>query len=125
MLDIVEKELQRRMLEDYNQDAEEDEIAQGCMASMIMFVRQLNKKHVEDMYMSMNNNAPGRIYVVDATFPDYVDFDGSPINTKRIDDHDIEYTRTDAFIEKAVSYIQQYWIWNTKMIDDFRKYMEE
>ena len=47
------------------------------------------------------NKAPEKIYVVDATFPDYVDFDGSPINTKRIDDHDIEYTRTDAFIEKA------------------------
>ena len=43
VLDIVEKELQRRMLEDYNQGAEEDEIAQGCMASMIMFVRQLKK----------------------------------------------------------------------------------
>lgn len=49
----------------------------------------------------MKANAPEKIYVVDATFPDYVDFDGSPINTKRIDDHDIEYTRTDAFIEKA------------------------
>lgn len=47
------------------------------------------------------NEAPEKIYVVDSTFPDYVDFDGSPINTKRIDDHDIEYTRTDAFIEKA------------------------
>lgn len=44
---------------------------------------------------------PKKIYVVDATFPDYVDFNGSPINTKRIDDHDIEYSRTDAFIEKA------------------------
>ena len=47
------------------------------------------------------NEAPDKIYVVDATFPDYVDFDGSPINTKRIDNRDIEYTRTDAFIEKA------------------------
>lgn len=47
------------------------------------------------------NEAPEKIYVVDATFPDYVDFDGSPINTKRIDDHDIEYTRTDAFMKKA------------------------
>lgn len=43
VLDIVEKELQRRMLEDYNQGVEEDEIAQGCMATMIMFVRQLKK----------------------------------------------------------------------------------
>lgn len=43
VLNEIEKELQRRMLEDYNQGAEEDEIAQGCMASMIMFVRQLKK----------------------------------------------------------------------------------
>lgn len=36
----------------------------------------------------------------------------------------VEYTRTDAFIEKAVSYIQQHWIWNKKIVEDFRKYME-
>ena len=36
----------------------------------------------------------------------------------------IEYTRTDAFIEKATSYIQQHWIWNTKMIEDFKSYMK-
>jgi len=30
----------------------------------------------------------------------------------------------DAFIEKAVSYIQQNWIWNTKIIEDFKKYMK-
>ena len=40
-------------------------------------------------------------------------------------EYHIEYTRTDAFIEKAVSYIQQNWIWNTKIIEDFKKYMEE
>ena len=48
--------------------------------------------------------APEIIYVADTTFPDYVNFDGSPINTKRIDDHDIEYTRTDAFVEKALKW---------------------
>jgi hypothetical protein len=37
----------------------------------------------------------------------------------------VEYTRTDAFIEKATSYIQQHWIWNTKMIEDFKNYMKE
>ena len=42
----------------------------------------------------------------------------------KIFDKDIEYTRKDAFIEKATSYIQQHWIWNTKMIEDFKKYME-
>ena len=43
----------------------------------------------------------------------------------KIFDKDIEYTRTDAFIKKATSYIQQHWIWNTKMIEDFKNYMEE
>lgn len=42
---------------------------------------------------------PDKIYIVDATFPDYVDFDGSPINTKRIDDHDIEYIRKYALVK--------------------------
>jgi hypothetical protein len=37
----------------------------------------------------------------------------------------VEYTRTNAFIEKATSYIQQHWIWNTKMIEDFKNYMKE
>lgn len=43
VLDEIEKELTRRMLVDYNQGAEEDEVAQGCMATMIMFIRQLKK----------------------------------------------------------------------------------
>lgn len=30
----------------------------------------------------------------------------------------------DFDIEKAVSYIQQNWIWNTKIIEDFRNYMK-
>lgn len=47
------------------------------------------------------NEVPEKIYVASATFPDYIDFDGSPINTKRIDDHDIEYIRADAFMKKA------------------------
>ena len=44
VLDAIEKELTRRMLEDYNEGAEEDEIAQGCMASLIMFVRQMKEE---------------------------------------------------------------------------------
>ena len=42
----------------------------------------------------------------------------------KIFDKDIEYTRTDVFVEKSVSYIQQHWIWNTKIIEDFKKYMK-
>ena len=44
--------------------------------------------------------------------------------SKRSCDDDVEYIRKDAFIEKATSYIQQHWIWNTKIIEDFKKYME-
>lgn len=81
----------------------------------------------------MKANAPDKIYVVDVTFPDYVDFDGSPINTKRIDDHDIEYIRTDAFIEKACKWMEKngcgYWLDdsvlpNRDLIEEFRKYMK-
>jgi hypothetical protein len=35
-----------------------------------------------------------------------------------------EVNSTDALIEKATSYIQQHWIWNTKMIEDFKNYMK-
>lgn len=79
------------------------------------------------------NEAPERIYVADTTFYDYVDFDGSPINTKRIDDHDIEYTRTDAFIEKARKWFKMQnegvdsdgnYECDMTDFEDFRKYME-
>ena len=32
--------------------------------------------------------------------------------------------KEDKFIEKAVSYIQQHWIWNTKIIEDFKNHMK-
>ena len=49
-------------------------------------------------------------------------------------DNDIEYTRTDAFIEKACDWLEKngcgYWLDdsalpNRDLIEDFRKYMEE
>lgn len=52
------------------------------------------------------NEAPERIYVCDGVFPNHVDREGSPINTKRIDNHDIEYTRTDLFIESACEFLK-------------------
>ena len=55
----------------------------------------------------MKANAPEKIYVANNVFPTYVDWDGSPINTKRIDKDDIEYIRADAFIEKAADYIKK------------------
>ena len=69
----------------------------------------------------MKANAPEKLYV---DVQD--DFDDSFLYgfIEKSGDEDIEYTHTDAFIEKAVSYIQQHWIWNTKMLEDFKNYMK-
>lgn len=45
--------------------------------------------------------------------------------TEKRKDDDIEYVRTDAFVDKATSYVQQHWIWNTKMIWDFVNFIKE
>ena len=70
----------------------------------------------------MKANAPEKIYVC---IPDD-DIVGTASTQKGFPHQFVteEYTQTNAFIEKATSYIQQHWIWNTKMIGDFRKYME-
>ena len=81
----------------------------------------------------MEQEAPEKIYVVDTTFPDYIDFDGSPINTKRIDDHDIEYIKKDAFIEKAKKWFEKQNEWfgpngnrhcDMESFEDFINYMK-
>lgn len=59
------------------------------------------------------NEMPERIYIFD-----YNDAMVTPL------EGDTMYVREDAFIEKAVLYIQQHWIWNTKIIEDFRKNMK-
>lgn len=56
----------------------------------------------------MKSNAPERIYVCDNVFPTHVDWDCSPINTKRVNDYDIEYVRKDAFIEKAEKWFKSH-----------------
>lgn len=53
------------------------------------------------------NNVPEKIYVADNVFPDHIDWDGAPINSKRIDDSDIEYIQTNAFIEKAKKFFEE------------------
>ena len=45
--------------------------------------------------------APDKIYVAKTTFPEYVDWEGSPINTKEVSDNDICYIRKDALMEWA------------------------
>jgi hypothetical protein len=67
------------------------------------------------------NEAPEKLYLDTTDNPDNVWLRAfrPPFNTCGI-----EYTRTDTLIEKATSYIQQHWIWNTKMIEDFKNYMK-
>ena len=65
----------------------------------------------------MKANTPDRIWIDPTT--------DLPKLSGHIDKDSVEYIRADAFIEKAVSYIQQHWIWNNKIIEDFKNYMEE
>ena len=69
------------------------------------------------------NEAPEKIYLYpsDRAGEEYEDEWGD----RPWGEDNIEYVRKDAFIEKATSYTQQHWIWNTKMIEDFKKYMEK
>ena len=64
--------------------------------------------------------APEKIYLVN----DDLNIKREWYKTKQVGFETTEYTRTDAFIEKATSYIQQHWIWNTKMIEDFKNYVK-
>lgn len=68
----------------------------------------------------MKANAPEKVYFSVIENSTHYFIEGIPYEREYI-----EYIRTDAFIEKATSYIQQHWIWNTKMIEDFKKYIEE
>ena len=80
--------------------------------------------------------APEKIYIFENPIS------GTPDDrwlSKRSCNDDIEYTRTDAFIEKACQFIKEHHhefsFWNTeeyelgfstqKFIEDFKKYMEE
>lgn len=84
--------------------------------------------------MKRTYEIPQRIYlVIDPVW-------GSmSVNYNRNDTNNIEYTRTDAFIEKACQFIKEHHhefsFWNTKeyelefstqkFIEDFKKYMEK
>ena len=87
------------------------------------------QKHVEDMYMSMNNNAPEKLWIDPST--------DLPKLSGHIDKNSIEYTRTDAFIKKACEGIERllsgYIIRNfhfgdsyemDTLIDDFKNYLK-
>ena len=67
------------------------------------------------------NEAPEKIYLQEPT----------KVRTEKKYDNDVEYTRTDAFIEKACEYLMDYEFNDSptiadrrKRVDEFRKYME-
>lgn len=82
----------------------------------------------------MKENAPEKMYISPTSFEVGEAF--TSILTSKSKE-DIEYTRTDAFIEKACEFLKSYrqeiyngesyiaGIVNDKTIEDFRKYMEE
>ena len=42
---------------------------------------------------------PDKIYIAAQTFPNEIDWDGSPINTKKVEDTDVQYIRKDTLLE--------------------------
>lgn len=50
---------------------------------------------------------PNKIYFPEAGLPRYIDWDGSPIRTKQVEDSDICYIRKDALME----WLQQGFDW--------------
>ena len=70
----------------------------------------------------MKANAPEKIYLEkvypdNGVLPNGLNYNQSP--------DDIEYTRTDAFIEKAAKWINEHTSLSEKLvIEDFRKYMK-
>lgn len=88
------------------------------------------------MYMSMSNSAPEKIYLQENTTTDcYGEFWPEWFEA-RAKDSDIEYTRTDAFIEKVVGRLKHYldnsvWVANDVgvrekevIIEDFVNYIK-
>ena len=72
----------------------------------------------------MDANVPEKLYL----------FEGEPIlanRSKKLLGADIEYTRTDAFIEKACEWLEPVlknyagYYAGTDTLEDFRKYMKE
>ena len=62
------------------------------------------------------NGAPERLYLLP----------NGLISYRRNTDEDVEYTQTDAFIEKACEWLEEHMIgWNNDFVKDFRNYMEK
>lgn len=79
----------------------------------------------------MKANAPEKIYLQENTTTDCYEEWWPEWFEARAKDSDIEYTRTDAFIEKACEYLMEYEFNDSptiadrrKRVDEFRNYMK-
>ena len=52
--------------------------------------------------------APDKIYIAAQTFPNEIDWDGSPISTKKVEDTDVQYIRKDALLKWLESMVYQH-----------------
>lgn len=57
-----------------------------------------------DNITRVEKNAPDTIYFPADGLPSYIDWDGSPIRTKQVEDSDVCYIRKDALIEWLKGY---------------------
>ena len=44
LIEEIEQELLRRFLNDYNNGLDDDEVAKGCLASVLFYIRELKQK---------------------------------------------------------------------------------
>jgi len=85
------------------------------------------QKHVEDMYMNMNNNAPEKIWIDPAN--------DLPKLSGHMDKNSVEYIRKDAFIEKVLDFFendlccyieaQDFTIEHERLENDFKNYIRQ
>ena len=69
--------------------------------------------------------APEKIYLQPSTIERLLE--QNIVYTKPLADNSIEYTRTDAFIEKACQWLYDnlHWADPSDFLEDFKKYMED
>ena len=76
------------------------------------------------------SEAPEKIYLQDSMSTDTIGDLLPEWFDAKVSDNSIEYTRTDAFIEKACQFIETYphlfmGVLRSEVIEDFKKYLEE
>ena len=74
--------------------------------------------------------APEKIYLQDSMSTDTIGDLWPEWFDAKVSDNSIEYTRTDAFIEKACEFIETYphlfmGVLRSEVIEDFKNYMKE